>query len=119
MCRYIAKNVVAAGLAEKCEVQLAYAIGVAEPLSVNVDTYGTGLIEDDAKLEGIIRKVFPLTPAGIIRCLKLKYPKQNGWSYRDTAAYGHFGRPQFPWEKTDKAAKLKAAAGKLLKKKRK
>ena len=119
MCRYIAKNVVAAGLAEKCEVQLAYAIGVAEPLSVNVDTYGTGLIEDDAKLEGIIRKVFPLTPSGIIRCLKLKHPKQNGWSYRDTAAYGHFGRPQFPWEKTDKAAKLKAAAGKLLKKKRK
>jgi len=119
MCRYIAKNVVAAGLAEKCEVQLAYAIGVAEPLSVNVDTYSTGLIENDAQLEFIIRKVFPLTPAGIIRSLKLKYPKQNGWSYQDTAAYGHFGRSSFPWEKTDKVAKLKESARKLLKKKRK
>jgi S-adenosylmethionine synthetase len=86
---------------------------------VNVDTYSTGLIEDDAQLESIIRKVFPLTPAGIIRSLKLKYPKQNGWSYQDTAAYGHFGRPSFPWEKTDKVAKLKESARKLLKKKRK
>jgi len=110
MCRYIAKNIVAAGLAEKCEIQVAYAIGVAEPLSVNVDTYGTGKIKDDAKLEKIVRAVFDLTPAGIIKTLKLKTPK--GWSYQDTAAYGHFGRSQFPWEKTDKIAALKKAAAK-------
>jgi S-adenosylmethionine synthetase len=117
MCRYIAKNIVAAKLAEKCEVQVAYAIGVAEPLSINVDTYGTGLIPDDAKLEAIIRGVFDLQPSGIIRTLKLKHPKKNGWSYQDTAAYGHFGRSQFPWEKTDKTEQLKKAATKVLKKK--
>ena len=116
MCRYIAKNIIAAKLAEKCEVQLAYAIGVAEPLSVNVDTYGTGVIENDAKLEDVIRKVFPLTPSGIIKTLKLKYPKANGWNYRATAAYGHFGKDIFPWEKTDKAGKLRDAAKRHLKK---
>ncbi|NOY74630.1 MAG: methionine adenosyltransferase [Kiritimatiellaeota bacterium] len=118
MCRYIAKNIVAAKLADKCEVQVAYAIGVAEPLSVNVDTYGTGIIPDDAKLEGIIRRVFDLRPSGIIRTLKLKHPKKNGWSYQATAAYGHFGRKQFPWEKTDKIEHLRKAAAKIIKKKR-
>lgn len=113
MARYIAKNVVAAELAEKCEVQLAYAIGVAEPLSINVDTYSTGAIEDDAQLEQIIRKVFDTRPAGIIKTLDLKNPSENGWSYRDTAAYGHFGRSQFQWEKTDKIDELKEAVKKL------
>lgn len=113
MARYIAKNVVAAELAEKCEVQLAYAIGVAEPLSINVDTYSTGAIEDDAQLEQIIRKVFDTRPAGIIKTLDLKNPSENGWSYRDTAAYGHFGRSQFPWEKTDKIDELKESVKKL------
>ena len=108
MCRYIAKNVVAAGLAEKCEVQVAYAIGVADPLSVNVDTYGTGAL-DDRDLEQVIRKVFCLKPAAIVSQLGLKHPG-NGWCYQDTAAYGHFGRPQFPWEKTDRVDELKAAA---------
>lgn len=116
MSRYVAKNIVAAKLAEKCEVQVAYAIGVAEPLSINVDTYGTGAIENDADLEKVIRKVFDMTPAGIIKALDLKNPKKNGWSYQDTAAYGHFGRSGFPWEKTDKVAKLKEAAAKFLKK---
>ena len=104
MGRYIAKNLVAAGLADKCEIQLAYAIGVADPLSINVDTYGTGVFEDDAVLEKIVRGVFDMTPAGIIKQLKLKTPK--GWSYRQTAAYGHFGRDIFPWEKTDKTDAL-------------
>ena len=115
MSRYIAKNIVAAELAEKCEVQVAYAIGVPEPLSINVDTYGTGALENDAYLEGIIRKVFDLTPAGLIEALQLKHPKKNGWSYKDTAAYGHFGRDGFPWEKTDKVDALKEAAADLLK----
>ncbi len=110
MCRYIAKNIVAAGLADKCEVQVAYAIGVAEPLSINVDTYGTGKFDDDSQLESVIRKVFSLKPASIIKTLGLKNPG-NGWCYQDTAAYGHFGRPQFPWEKLDKIEELKAAAG--------
>ena len=109
MCRYIAKNIVAAGLADKCEVQVAYAIGVADPLSINVDTYGTGKLADDANLEKVIRKVFSLKPADIIRTLDLKHPGK-GWCYQDTAAYGHFGRSQFPWEKCDKTAELKAAA---------
>ncbi|MDR0932884.1 MAG: methionine adenosyltransferase [Victivallales bacterium] len=109
MCRYIAKNIVAAGLAEKCEIQVAYAIGVAEPLSINVDTYGTGKLNNDKDLEKVIRQVFSLKPAGIIETLGLKKPG-NGWCYADTAAYGHFGRPQFPWEKTDKVDELKAAA---------
>lgn len=115
MCRYIAKNIVAAKLANKCEVQLAYAIGVAEPLSINIDTYSTGKLDDDAMLEGVIRKVFNLTPQGIINTLKLKHPKKNGWSYRETAAYGHFGRDCFPWEKTDKIAALKKAVAEFTK----
>ncbi|MCK4327317.1 MAG: methionine adenosyltransferase [Candidatus Diapherotrites archaeon] len=105
MARYIAKNVVAAGLAKECEVQLAYAIGVAEPVSVFVDTFGTGKV-DDERLEEVIRKVFPLKPEGIIKHLKLLRP-----IYRKTAAYGHFGRddPDFTWEKTDMAGELKKA----------
>ena len=114
MCRYIAKNIVAAGLADKCEVQVAYAIGVADPLSINVDTYGTGKLADDRDLEQVIRKVFCLKPAEIVKHLGLKHPGA-GWCYQDTAAYGHFGRSQFPWEKTDKVAELKAAAADLQK----
>lgn len=101
MARYIAKNVVAAGLADKCEVQLAYAIGYPEPVSVHVETFGTGKINDEG-MENAIRKVFDMTPAGIIKTLNLRRP-----IYRQTAAYGHFGRPEFPWEKTDKVAQLK------------
>ena len=112
MCRYIAKNIVAAGLADKCEIQVAYAIGVAQPLSVNADTYGTGKIAD-ADLEKVVREVFDLRPAAIIRTLGLKTPKAAGWSYRETAAYGHFGRANFPWEKTDRADELKKAAAKF------
>jgi len=106
--RYVAKNIVAAGLAKKCEVQVAYAIGVAKPLSINVDTYGTGKLED-SRLEAIVSsgKIFDFRPALLIKEMGLLTPK--GWSYRDTAAYGHFGRPQFPWEKTDKIEALKAA----------
>jgi S-adenosylmethionine synthetase len=115
MSRYIAKNIVASGLAEKCEVQVAYAIGVAEPLSINVDTYGTGVLEDDNVLEKIIRANFDLRPAGIIKTLGLKYPSKNGWSYRKSAAYGHFGRNVFPWEATDKVEDLKKAAAKYMK----
>ena len=114
MCRYIAKNIVAAGLADKCEVQVAYAIGVAEPLSINVDTYGTGKLKSDQDLEKVIRKVFSLKPAAIVKALGLKNPGK-GWSYADTAAYGHFGRPQFPWEQTDKVEEIKAAAAEYLK----
>jgi S-adenosylmethionine synthetase len=107
--RYVAKNIVASGLAKKCEVQVAYAIGIAKPLSINVDTYGTGNLEDSV-LEAIVSsgKIFDFRPAAIIKELGLLTPK--GWSYRDTAAYGHFGRPQFPWEKTNKIEALKAAA---------
>ena len=105
-CRYVAKNVVAAGLADKCEIQVAYAIGVAEPLSINVDTYGTGKV-DDAELEKVIRKVFDMRPARIVKTLGLKNPG-GSWCYRDTASYGHFGRPQFPWERTDKIDALLA-----------
>jgi len=112
MCRYIAKNIVAAGLAEKCEVQVAYAIGVAEPLSLNVDTYKTGIIEKDESLEKVIRDVFDMRPAAIIETLGLKHPQENGWSYGQTAAYGHFGRNIFPWEKTNKVDALKEAAKK-------
>lgn len=101
--RYIAKNIVAAGLADKCEVQLAYAIGVAEPVSVFVDTFGTGKISD-LELVALIRKVFPLKPADILSTLKLRRP-----IYYKTASYGHFGRddPDFTWEKTDKVETLK------------
>ena len=107
MARHVAKNIVAAGLAERCEVQLAYAIGISEPVSVLVDTEGTGKIADE-KLCAIVRKVFPLTPSGIIRYLDLRRP-----IYRKTASGGHFGRndPDFTWEKTDKAADLKKQAG--------
>ncbi|MFV0387231.1 MAG: methionine adenosyltransferase [Pyrinomonadaceae bacterium] len=105
MARYIAKNIVAAGLAEKCTVQLAYAIGVAEPVSVLVDTHGTGKI-DERRLSEIVRENFDLTPKGIIETLDLRKP-----IYKQTAAYGHFGRSEFSWEKTDKAEALKNAAG--------
>ena len=103
MARYVAKNIVAAGLAEKCEVQVAYAIGVAEPVSVMVDTFGTGKISEE-EIEGKIRKTFDMRPAGIIRTLDLKRP-----IYRKTAAYGHFGRsdPNFTWEKTDKVSLMR------------
>jgi S-adenosylmethionine synthetase len=105
MARYIAKNIVAAGLAEKALVQLAYAIGVAEPVSVLVDTSGTGRVADE-KLVEIVRANFKLTPRSIIETLDLRRP-----IYRKTAAFGHFGRtePEFTWERTDKAAALKAA----------
>ena len=110
-CRYIAKNLVAAGLADKCEIQVAYAIGVAQPLSINVDTYGTGKLASDADLEKVVREVFDLRPAKIVETLQLKYPGKT-WCYADTAAYGHFGRDIFPWEKCDKGAELLAAAAK-------
>ncbi|HKF50355.1 MAG TPA: methionine adenosyltransferase [Terracidiphilus sp.] len=102
MARHIAKNIVAAGLAERCEVQLAYAIGVAEPVSVLVETFGTGKLSP-VELTALVRKNFSLTPKGIIEYLNLRRP-----IYQKTAAYGHFGRtePEFTWEKTDKAAKL-------------
>ena len=103
MARHIAKNIVAAGLADRCEVQLAYAIGVAEPVSVLVDTFDTGKLSEE-KLEELVRKNFQLTPKGIIASLKLRRP-----IYKKTAAYGHFGRkdPDFTWEATDKAAALR------------
>lgn len=107
MARYIAKNVVAAGIADRCQVQLAYAIGVAEPVSVYVDCYGTSKI-DEGKLAEIVRANFNLTPKGIIETLDLRRP-----IYQQTAAFGHFGRSEegFSWEKTDKAAKLRSEAG--------
>ncbi len=105
--RYVAKNIVAAGLADRCEIQVSYAIGVAEPTSISVDTFGTGKISDEA-IEALIREHFDLRPYGIIRMLDLIRP-----IYRQTAAYGHFGREDIdlPWERTDKADALKAAAG--------
>jgi S-adenosylmethionine synthetase len=104
MARHVAKNIVAAGLADRCEVQLAYAIGVSEPVSVHVDTEGTGKVEDERLCE-LVREVFPLTPRGIIDYLDLRRP-----IFRRTAAGGHFGRDEFPWEKTDKAKQLAQAA---------
>jgi S-adenosylmethionine synthetase len=106
MARHVAKNIVAAGLARQCTVQLAYAIGVADPVSVMVDTHGTGLVPE-ARLVALVRDVFPLTPRGIIDYLKLRRP-----FYRKTASYGHFGREDadFYWEKTNKAAELKKSA---------
>jgi S-adenosylmethionine synthetase len=106
MCRYIAKNLVAAGLADRCEVQLAYAIGVAEPVSLYVNTFGTNKIAEN-KIEELVRKNFDMRPSGIISQLDLKRP-----IYRKTASYGHFGRdePEFTWEKTDKAQTLKQSA---------
>jgi S-adenosylmethionine synthetase len=103
MARYVAKNIVAAGLASKCEVQLAYAIGVAEPVSIMVDTFNTGKV-DEEKIESQVREIFDTTPLGIIETLRLKRP-----IYRKTAAYGHFGRnePDFTWEKTDKSSSFR------------
>ncbi len=109
MARYVAKNVVAAGLASRCEVQLAYAIGLAEPLSVLVDTFGTGVM-DEGKIAALLREAFDFRPASLIKTLDLKRP-----IYRPTAAYGHFGRhPRnglFPWERTDRADELRRAVG--------
>ena len=105
MARYLAKNVVAANLAERAEIQLAYAIGVAEPVSLHVDTFGSGTVSD-RRLEEILRETFPLTPKGIIEHLDLRRP-----IFQRTATYGHFGRPEFSWEETSKAADLQAAAG--------
>ena len=102
--RYVAKNIVAAGLARKCEIQISYAIGIAEPVSVSVDTFGTGKISE-ARLEEIIRQVFDLRPYGLIEMLNLKRP-----IYFPTAAYGHFGREDFPWEQIDKADILRRLA---------
>jgi len=107
MCRYVAKNIVAAGLAEKCEVQVAYAIGVAEPVSLYINTFDSGKIPEE-DIEGLVRKHFDMRPAAIISHLDLKRP-----IYKKTAAYGHFGRneSEFTWEKTDKAEILRQAAG--------
>ena len=104
MARYIAKNIVAAGLASRCKVTLAYAIGKAEPVMVSVDTFGTGTLCADDCLEEAVKLVFGLTPAAIIRQLDLRKP-----IYARTAAYGHFGRPGFAWERTDKAKALRDA----------
>ena len=106
-CRYVAKNVVAAGLAERCEVQVSYAIGVAEPTSVHIETFGTGKI-DQNRLSMLVRDHFDLRPRGIVDMLDLLRP-----IYKASAAYGHFGREDagFPWENTDMATALKDAAG--------
>jgi S-adenosylmethionine synthetase len=105
--RYVAKNIVAAGLAKQCQIQVAYAIGVAKPMNVTVYTEGTGIMSDD-KLSALVQEHFDLRPKGIIQMLDLLRP-----IYEKTAAYGHFGRdePEFTWERTDKAAALRAAAG--------
>ncbi|HZV80726.1 MAG TPA: methionine adenosyltransferase domain-containing protein, partial [Geobacteraceae bacterium] len=107
MGRYVAKNLVAAGICEKCEVQVAYAIGVAEPVSVMVNTFGTGKV-DEAKIAQVVREVFDLRPRAIIEQLDLLRP-----IYRKTAAYGHFGRelPEFTWERTDKVVAIRDKAG--------
>ena len=107
MARYVAKNVVAAGISDRCEVQIAYAIGVADPVSVCIDTFGTSKVDPDI-LEDLVRSHFNLKPAGIVKTLDLRKPK-----YKQTAAYGHFGRnePGFTWELTDKASALKKDAG--------
>jgi S-adenosylmethionine synthetase len=106
-CRYVAKNIVAAGLAERCEIQVSYAIGVAEPTSISVETFGTGKVDDDKIIE-LVREFFDLRPHGLVQMLDLLRPIYSG-----TAAYGHFGReePEFTWEITDKAEALKEAAG--------
>ena len=105
--RYVAKNIVAAGLAAKCEIQVSYAIGVAEPTSISINTFGTGKVGDDVIIK-LVREMFDLRPRGIIEMLDLRRP-----IYRETAAYGHFGRelPNFTWERTDKAEDLRKAAG--------
>jgi S-adenosylmethionine synthetase len=107
MARYIAKNVVASGIADRALVQLAYAIGVADPVSVLIDTFDTGQVNDD-RIGELVREHFKLTPRGIIEALDLRRP-----IYRKTAAFGHFGRtePEFTWERTDKANALRADAG--------
>ncbi|HWP48421.1 MAG TPA: methionine adenosyltransferase [Candidatus Limnocylindrales bacterium] len=107
MARHIAKNIVAAGLAKKCEIQIAYAIGIADPVSIMIDTQGTGILPN-SELKRIVREIFDLTPKGIINYLDLRRP-----IYKKTAAYGHFGRnePEFTWEKTNRVEDLRAAAG--------
>jgi S-adenosylmethionine synthetase len=104
--RYVAKNIVAAGIADKCEIQVAYAIGVAKPMSINVSTFGTSKV-DETKIQKFLEseEIFNFRPAQIIKSLGLLSP--SGWRYQDTAAYGHFGREIFPWEKTDKVDDLK------------
>lgn len=117
VARYIAKNIVAAGLAEKCEVQLSYAIGVARPVSILVDTFGTSKVAEERLLE-LIRANFEMRPAGIIQAFGLDQlpAERNGRFYQDVAAYGHFGRPDLdlPWERTDKAAVLSEAVGRVM-----
>lgn len=103
--RYVAKNIVAAGLADRCEIQLSYAIGVAEPTSIMVETFGTGKVSNEVLVK-LVREFFDLRPYGLIKMLNLIQP-----IYRQTAAYGHFGREQFPWEKVDRAEELRLAAG--------
>ena len=103
--RYVAKNIVAAGLADRCEIQLSYAIGVAEPTSIMIETFGTGKVANEL-LVSLVREFFDLRPYGLIKMLDLIQP-----IYRQTAAYGHFGREQFPWEKIDRATELRAATG--------
>jgi len=103
MARYVAKNIVAAGLADRCEVQVSYVIGRAEPTSIRVDTFGTGKVEEE-KLVAAVEKVFDFRPGKIIEHLDLLRP-----IYRATASYGHFGRAEFPWEKVDKVEELKKA----------
>ncbi|HYU57876.1 MAG TPA: methionine adenosyltransferase domain-containing protein, partial [Actinomycetota bacterium] len=105
MARYAAKNVVAAGLARRCQLQVAYAIGTAHPVSLNVDTFGTEEA-DPARIEAAVREAFDFRPAAIIRDLDLLRP-----IFRETAAYGHFGRKGFPWEETDRAEDLRRLAG--------
>lgn len=116
-CRHVAKNIVAAGLAEKCEVQLSYAIGVARPVSIFVETFGTGKLDDEHLLE-LVKQHFELRPAGIIQAFQLtRLPAERGGRfYQDVAAYGHFGRTdlELPWEQTDKAAALKQAASQMM-----
>ncbi|HWR01154.1 MAG TPA: methionine adenosyltransferase [Chlorobaculum sp.] len=108
--RHVAKNIVAAGLADKCTVQVSYAIGVARPVSIYINTHGTGKHGfTDAQIQEKAEQIFDLRPLAIIRRFNLDRP--HGWSYRETAAYGHFGRENFPWEKTEKVAELKAALG--------
>jgi S-adenosylmethionine synthetase len=106
MGRYIAKNIVAAELADKVLVQIAYAIGVAKPVSVNINTFGTEKIER-IRIEQAVQKIFDMTPAGIVKTFDLLYPHRNGFTYHETASYGHFGRKHFPWEKLDKIQELK------------
>lgn len=103
--RYVVKNIVAAGLADRCEIQISYAIGIAEPTSIMIETFGTEKIANET-LVHLVHKIFDLRPYGLVKMLNLLQP-----IYRQTAAYGHFGRPQFPWEKTDKVAELRAAVG--------